>query len=158
MAEAVEGSFSFSILDSDNTIWLVKGDSPLSVLHFPDLRLYVYASTEEILWKALIETDLFCELKSGNYENIQITDGDILNILPNGKLVYNKFEYSDYSNVGRCNWWDYGADSGYSYIDDIKSIASYYGYSGEDIDSLLNQGFTPAEIEEILCENDCMEV
>ena len=48
MAEAVEGSFSFSILDSNNSIWFVTGDSPLSILHFPDLGLYVYASTEEI--------------------------------------------------------------------------------------------------------------
>lgn len=158
MAEAVEGSFSFSILDSNNSIWLVKGDSPLSILHFPDLKLYVYASTEEILWKALIETDLFCELKNGKYEDIKITEGDILHILQNGELVYSKFSFTDYSRYGRCNWWDYGADSGYSYIDDIKSIATYYGYSSEDIDSLLNQGFTPAEIEEILYENDCMEV
>ncbi len=65
MAETVEGSFSFSILDSNNTIWLVKGDSPLSLIHFPDLKLYIYASTEEILWKALIETDLFYHLKNG---------------------------------------------------------------------------------------------
>lgn len=158
MAEAVEGSFSFSILDSNNSIWLVKGDSPLSILHFPDLGLYVYASTEEILWKALIETDLFQELKDGIYESIKITDGDILHILPNGELVYSKFNFTDYSGYGRCNWWDYGTDRSYSYIDDIKSISAYYGYSEEEIDELLAEGFTPEEIEETLYENDRIRV
>lgn len=59
MAETVKGSFSFSILDSKNNIYLVKGDSPLSVLHFPKLKLYVYASTDEILYKALIDSPIF---------------------------------------------------------------------------------------------------
>lgn len=33
MAETVEGSFSFSMLDDKNNVWLVKGDSPLSIIH-----------------------------------------------------------------------------------------------------------------------------
>ena len=32
MAEKVEGSFAFSILDSKNCLWLVRGDSPLIIL------------------------------------------------------------------------------------------------------------------------------
>lgn len=155
MAEAVEGSFSFSILDSNNSIWLVKGDSPLSILHFPDLKLYVYASTEEILWRALIETDLFCELKNGEYENVKIIDGDILKILPDGTLVYDKFNYTDYSGYGRCNWWDYGmGDNYYSYMDELKSAAAYHGYSAGEIEELLAEGFTPEEVEEFIycCE------
>ncbi|MGN0150275.1 MAG: class II glutamine amidotransferase [Clostridia bacterium] len=154
MAEAVEGSFSFSILDSNNTIWLVKGDSPLSILHFPDLKLYVYASTEEILWKALIETDLFYELKRRKYEDVKITDGDILNILPDGTLVYDRFNYIDYSGFKSCHWWDYGTGNDYPYMDDLKAVAAYQGYSEEDIDELLSNGFTPEEIEEYIycCE------
>ncbi len=156
MAEAVEGSFSFSILDSNNTIWLVKGDSPLSILHFPDLRLYVYASTEEILWKALVETNLFDELKNGKYEDIKISDGDILRILSDGTLVYDKFNYTDYSGFGCCNWWDYGvADySNDTYIEDLKMIAAYQGVDADTIDELLEEEFAPEEIEEYIycCE------
>ena len=48
MAETVEGSFSFSILDDKNNIYLVKGDSPLCILHFEKLGIYVFASTAEI--------------------------------------------------------------------------------------------------------------
>lgn len=42
MSEKTEGSFSYSIVDSGNNIWLVKGDSPLSILHFPKLKMYIY--------------------------------------------------------------------------------------------------------------------
>ncbi|MBE7021140.1 MAG: hypothetical protein E7411_06890 [Ruminococcaceae bacterium] len=57
-AEFDEHSFSFSILDNDNNIYLVKGDSPLSIIDFPEEKIYVYASTDEILYKALIDTML----------------------------------------------------------------------------------------------------
>ena len=100
MAEALEGSFSFSIVDSMNTLWLVKGDSPLHIIHFPKLKLYVYASTEEILWKGLIETEIFDELKSRGFEEIPVQSGDILNILPDGNIVYSKFDYKDCCGVG----------------------------------------------------------
>ena len=48
MAESVEGSFVFTVLDDRDTLTFVKGDTPLCLLHF-----YVYASTEEILRKVL---------------------------------------------------------------------------------------------------------
>ncbi len=34
MAEEVESSFSFSVLDSNDNLYIVKGDSPISILHF----------------------------------------------------------------------------------------------------------------------------
>ena len=40
MAETVTGSFSFSILDEHNNLWLVKGDSPLSILYFKERKMY----------------------------------------------------------------------------------------------------------------------
>ena len=65
MAEKTEGSFSYTILDEKNNLYLVKGDSPLSVLHFPKQKIYVYASTESILYKALVDSPLFSALKKG---------------------------------------------------------------------------------------------
>ena len=41
MAENVEGSFSFSVLDSNDNLYIVKGDSPISVLHFKKKQVYV---------------------------------------------------------------------------------------------------------------------
>lgn len=70
MAEKIKGSFAFSILDTDNTLWLVRGDSPLSLIHIPKYKLYVYASTDEILYKALVDTKLFAEIKQAAFKDI----------------------------------------------------------------------------------------
>ena len=149
MSEKINGSFAFSILDSNNTLWLVRGDSPLSLIHIPKYKLYVYASTDEILYKALVDTKLFSEIKQGAFEEIKINSGDILNILQDGTVVYDKFEYTDYSYFGHCHWWNYNTSKN-SYIDDLKSVAAYQGYSPDDVDELINSGFTPEEVEEYL--------
>ena len=153
MSEKVKGSFAFSILDSNNTLWLVRGDSPLSLIHIPKYKLYVYASTEEILYKALVETKLFAEIKKGAFEELEINSGDILNILQDGTVVYDKFEYTDYSYFGHCHWWNYNISKN-SYIEDLKSVAAYQGYSPDDVEELIKSDFTPEEIEEYLY---CME-
>ncbi len=44
------------------------------------------------------------------------------------------------------------------YVDDIKSVAQYYGYDSDEIDCLLNNGFTPEEVEEMLYADDFLEV
>lgn len=160
MAEALVGSFSFSILDSHNNLWLVKGDSPLHILHFPNKGIYVYASTEEILWKALIETDLFDDLKEQKYEVIPITRGTILKISPDGKLEYSAFEFQEYKGFVPYRWWQYGVPSYYGfhyteddeteYIKELKSVAQYQGYAAETIDDLMAAGFALEEIEEYI--------
>ena len=160
MAEKTEGSFSYTILDQKNNIYLVKGDSPLSILHFPKQKIYVYASTDEILYKALIDSPLFSSLKNGEFEMVEISEGDILKICPDGTIKKNTFNYSYY--YGR-NWWDYGRypyasllDDNYgqedNYISDLKSIAIFQGITESEIDDLLAQGFTPQEIEDYIYE------
>ena len=51
MAEKVEGSFVFTVLDKDNSIWFVVGDNPLCVMFYDGFL--IYASTQEILCKAI---------------------------------------------------------------------------------------------------------
>ncbi len=46
MAEKVEGSFVFIVLDSGDPIWFVVGDNPLYQFHYEGVLLY--ASTEDI--------------------------------------------------------------------------------------------------------------
>lgn len=149
MAESINGSFAFSILDSADTLWLIRGDSPLSLVHLPKYRLYVYASTDEILYKSLVDTKLFNEIKTGSFEEITVRPGDILRILPNGKILTNTFSYTDYSDF---HWWDYSLKD--DYIEDLKSVAAYQGYSPEVVDTLLAEGFMPEEIEDYIY---CME-
>ena len=159
MAEKTDGSFSYSLLDEENNIYLVKGDSPLSILHFPTLKMYVYASTDEILYKALVDYQpLFKALKNGEFEEIEISEGEILKIRPDGTTERDTFEYSYY--YGR-DWWDYSSFSSISlgkrkttstrneYIECLRAIASYQGY---DVDELLNNGFTLEEIEDYMYE------
>lgn len=149
MAENISGSFAFSILDSSDTLWLIRGDSPLSLVHLPKYRLYVYASTDEILYKSLVDTKLFDEIKTGSFEEITVRPGDILRILPNGKVLTDTFSYTDYSDF---HWWDYSLKD--DYIEDLKSVAAYQGFSPEVVDTLLTEGFMPEEIEDYIY---CME-
>ncbi|MFN2959471.1 hypothetical protein ACKUFG_25250, partial [Escherichia coli] len=76
MAEQVEDSFTFTLLDEANNWYLVKGDNPLCLYHFPRLGVYLYASTEEILCRALRTQHL------GRPKKIQVDCGDILKISP----------------------------------------------------------------------------
>ena len=40
-------------------------------------KLYIYASTAEILYKDLIDAELFKEIKKANFEEIDISEWDI---------------------------------------------------------------------------------
>lgn len=151
MAEKVNGSFAFTILDSSDTLWLVRGNSPLSLVHLPKYKLYVYASTEEILYKSIVDTKLFAEIKSGAFEEIAVRSGDIIRFLPDGKLLNNTFSYTDYSSLYDCRWWNYMPKKDKNaYIDDLKAVAAYQGFASETVDDLLQDGFTPEEIEEYI--------
>lgn len=149
MAESVRGSFSFSILDNNNNLHLIKGDSPLCIIHMKKKKLYVYASTEMILWKALIETELFTELKAGNYEEMPLRCGEIMTITNDGRIQRGGFDYTDYSVF---DWRSYGnyTYSDYGYLTDLRSAASALGYTEEDIELLQDEGFSYDEIEDIL--------
>ena len=51
MAEKVEGSFVFTVLDKDNSIWFVVGNNPLCIVFYDGFLLC--ASTQEILCRAI---------------------------------------------------------------------------------------------------------
>ena len=156
MAEKTEGSFSYTILDEKNNLYLVKGDSPLSILHFPKQKIYVYASTESILYKALVDSPLFSALRKGECETIEINEGDILKIAPDGNIEKRTFEYSYYYGKG---WWNYGCypysfgltnnSAEDEYLSELRTFA---GYQGIDVDELLNNGFSLQEIEDYIYE------
>lgn len=150
MAEQVQGSFSFSILDRHNNIYLIKGDSPLYIQHFPKRKLYVYASTYEIMWKALINTEMFADLKAAAYETVQINEGDILKLYGNGRLEYGSFDNIGCFNYG-CDWRSFGiTKTNDTYYDDIVSVASCMGITATEIDELLSYGLTYDEIEDYI--------
>ena len=150
MAEEVCGSFSFSILDSKDTLYLIKGDSPLHILHFPKSKIYAYASTEAILFKALVDSPLFAELKKGEYDEVAILEGDILKITPEGKIEKSRFDFCNYFGRG---WWEIDLTERpvtEAYIEDLKYMAAFQGIEPEEVDELIKEGFTLDDIEEYL--------
>ena len=147
MAESVQGSFCFTVLDENNTLYIVKGSNPMCLLHFVGFGLYVYASTESILTKALWKVGL-SKLK---YEQIFLKEGDMICINKNGELSESSFAMqNDFSNVV----WQY---SDYDWEDDytqqeelLLEMCSCYGISEEDVLLLLDYGYSADEIEEML--------
>lgn len=152
MAEQVEGSFSFTVLDEQDALWIVKGDSPLSIAYFPECGVYVYASTAEILNKALTR----CGKQLGRRKAVEVEMGDLLKIDRRGHITRATFGASKLCRPS----WDYWGASLYAeppkteseHIRLLKSVARAFGFTGEMIDRLLDQGFTTDDIEEILYE------
>ncbi len=155
MAETVHGSFSFALLSDKNELYLVRGDNPLSILHFPEKKMYIYASTDEILYKSIVDSMLFTDLKQGRFSEIPIEEGTILKIKPDGTLEKDTFHF--YESVGFA-WWEYGSSSSKNvrhedeYLDNLRMMAWYQGIDADEIDALIEQGFTPEEVEEYLYE------
>ena len=151
-AEAVEGSFSFTALSEQDELWLVKGDNPLTIVHFPKVSVYVYASTAEILNKALAR----CGNWLGRGEKVDIAMGDIVKIDSKGRITHGTF---DVSKFYRSSWgyWDVPLyprlpQSEEEHLSLLKSVAKAFGFTGEMVDRLLEQGFSTDDIENLLYE------
>ena len=152
MAEQDEGSFSFAVLDEQDALWIVKGDSPLSIAYFPECGVYVYASTAEILNRALTRYGR----QLGCRKTVEVEIGELLKIDRRGHITRATFDASKLCRPS----WEYWSSSLYAeppkmeseHIRLLKSVARAFGFTGEMIDRLLDQGFTTDDIEEILYE------
>ena len=152
MAETVEGNFTFSLLDDNNSLYIVKGSNPMCLLHFKDIGLYVYASTESIMKNALKRVGLH---KFAN-ERINTDEGDIVRIDRNGDITRSEFEPKIFrSKYG--SW--YGLDDSPYYDMHEKILLAYcgcYGVESEDVELLLEYGYTCDEIEEMLMDTNLL--
>ena len=159
MAEALDGSFTITILDAKNNLYVIKGNNPLTILLFPDLGCYLYASTEEILYNALDALGM----ADVNAVDIRIDPSDIMRIDAKGQRSASHFDDTKLYCSQYTFWPGWGR--GYTdmilgsrepidqiYLDELKSVATYYGYTPESIDRLIRQGFLPEDIEELLYE------
>lgn len=153
VAEIVEGSFVFTILRNDNTLFLVKGSNPITLLHFQEYGLYLYASTSEIL-KAALKSAKF----TAKYERVNIHTGDIVHIGSDGKLSSSTFESteSDYGFRRYFSWYDVFEEDE-NYENDLLSICGCYGVDRKDVELLLEYGYTADEIEDMLYNSDFFE-
>lgn len=151
-AEAVDGSFSFTVLSERDDLYLIKGDNPLTIVHFPKVGVYAYASTSEILNKALAR----CGNWLGRGEKVDIEMGDIVKINSTDRITRGTF---DASKFYRSSWgyWDTPLyprllHSEEEHLALLKSVAKSFGFTGEMVDRLLDQGFTIDDVENLLYE------
>ena len=154
MAEELEGSYTITALTERDELYFVKGNNPMCIYHYPAAKLYVYASTEEILKKAMLQA----QLPLGKAEKINLLSGEILRIDAWGKITRSHFDDSRLYSAYSFPWpkWNgyetvnrpYADDS--NYLEDLKSVAVFYGLYPEDIDALIEDGVDPMEIEEML--------
>lgn len=155
MAERLEGSFSFTVLDNRNNLYFVKGDSPLCLYHYQTSGVYLYASTKQILEKALQQLSFDWEPPI----QVSLECGEILQIMADGEERRETFDDSKLLRSLACgrytppSWWGVGssahsAESGH--LAALKSVAGYFGIAPWEIDRLMEAGFTETEIEEYL--------
>lgn len=147
MAETVEGNFTFSVLDQNNNLYIIKGSNPMCLLHFPALGLYVYASTESIMKNALKRVGLH----KFAYERVQTDEGDILRIDKNGVIERSEFELRLFrSKYG--GWHDWEAEYYSVHEELLLAYCGCYGADSSDVELLLEYGYTSVEIEEMLMD------
>ena len=159
MAELVEGSFVFTVLDEHNNIYFVKGDNPLALYHYETCGLYVYASTEAILDRALTRLGIL----SIEHQKNNMSCGDILKIDSTGAMERGMFDTTnlimyDYRYFRR-DWWNFpeSCESEPQDVKQLKDFASSIGVSREDVDLLLSYGYFVEEIEEMLYQPGVIE-
>lgn len=159
MAEQLEGSFTITVMDYRNTLYIVKGDNPMCIYHYPKSGVYIYTSTEEILQSALKKL----HLRLGEPIKIPIVCGEILRIDQNGKRTtgnfcadklyfdYGYYPYSfRYTPLGKSEPSVVSNPAKVSYLNELKSFAHGFGYSDDYIDYLLEEGYDLDDIEEML--------
>jgi predicted glutamine amidotransferase len=139
LGESVHGMFTFTILDAENNLYIVKNDSPLHILDIYSKGIIIYASTKEILWKALMETDFFEDLVAPFKDDaedvgarlVSPKEGDLIKISPDGTMLFDKFEPADYyTSKGYYDRWNTGSSlSSYSSYNDYgNNYKSYTKY------------------------------
>ena len=166
MAEEVRGSFTFTVLDEENHLYFVKGDSPLYLVHIPSLGLYLYTSTQDIMTEALRSL----HLRLPKHEVIETAEGDLLRIAPDGMISRDRFTLHEddlYTHwFGRSYYYGYGFnwkdpfwESRSAMPDDetdayLIDLCGYYGVALEDVRRLRELGYSLDEIEEMLLDPD----
>ena len=151
MAEQVEGSFSFTVLDDADHLHIVRGNNPFCLYHHPNLGLYIYASTEDILKQALSRL----WLSEKQFTRVELDCGDILQISSDGTMNRGHFDCSALLGweespwlFSSCRHRGSGTQETDLYLEELRAVAPSFGYVPEAVDRLSARGFTPEDIDE----------
>ena len=125
--------------------------NPMCLVHFEELGLYIYASTESIMSKALKKIG-FNKLQC---YRIELSEGDIIRIENNGNISCSKFELQDDFRFGKWYDWYNSFDDNELYNDHeqmLLEICSCYGIDEDDVILLLDYGYSCDDIEDMLMD------
>ena len=103
--ESLRGTLTLSVLDNRDNLYIIKGNNPLTLYHFPRMGLYVYASTEQILKKGLKKGMPRVEQPF----EVMLREGDILRIDRQGQYSVERFDTRNlWDGTARFSWpyWD----------------------------------------------------
>lgn len=149
MAESVRGNFTFTVLDEENSLYIIKGSNPMCLLHFEALGLYVCASTESIMKNALRKVNML----SFPYTRIEIAHGDIIKIDKNGTITRSEFENKeDFKCTSFMRYYDWEDDYYNQHEQLLLDMCNCYGVDEDDVILLLDYGYSADEIEDMLCD------
>ena len=150
MAETVQGNFTFTTLDEENSLYIIKGSNPMCLLHFEELGLYVYASTESIMKNALKKVGML----NFPYTKIETVHGDIIKIDNQGNISHSEFENKeDFRYASFIGYYDDWEDNYYTQHEQLLlEMCNCYGVGEDDVMLLLDYGYDASEIEDMLID------
>lgn len=163
MAEAVQGSFTFTVLDASNNLYIVKGNNPLCIYQFEGAGLYLYASTQEILQRAVDKL----HLNHLHHKELFLRQGDILCIKADGETELSCFNDSHLWRQSRYSWdWDdyfpaYGktkpdTNAEDAYMDELADFAAFHGIERDTLETLADAGYDWMDLEEMLYDPELL--
>lgn len=156
MAEALRGSFTITVLDAGNNLYFVKGNNPLCIYHFAHDGFYLYASTKEILDKAV---ERLC-LDHMPHKEINVLSGEILRIAPDGSRTKEFFNDGALWETPIYSLWGLSSPGKHTkakYSDTLEMYAQISGYDCETLACLRAAGYSWLEIEQMLYDPAFME-
>lgn len=157
MAEALRGSFTITVLDGENNLYLVKGNNPLSIYLFPQRGFYLYASTVEILDMALKALGM----QTVFHANIKVSQGEIMKIDPEGNRMVSKFDDAAlwmYDYYSRSYWTSpvnnkkkFSEDN---YLEEVVQYGLSRSVPESELNLLIDAGYDAFDIEELLFDHE----
>ena len=161
MAEALRGTYTFTILDDLERVWFVRGNNPLCLYEYTDHGFCLYASTKMILDSAAEKLGI----QKLPHREIPIEEGEMLLMTPNGGIVRDYFKVpSLYScSYGRPYSWGNSFEPA-ELNDEYKRYIEFgrrYGVSELEMEMLLDMGMDGMELEMAIYDEEyrhaCLE-
>ena len=150
MSDQVNGSFVFTVLTSEEKLYISKWNNPICLLHFQKLGIYVYTSTKEIMQMALRGT-IF---EKQTVDVIPVSEGEMVSIDKNGIIERSRFtpEYDDFFGYCGCRAFRERDD----YDSYLCEYGNMFGVSEEEIMMLYDMGYDDEEIELMMMDHDML--